>query len=140
MKSITNALNNIALAIGNLAAAYKNSNVINKTTTSNPVSYSQNVKYYPSPYSQKLNSSKVAISTEEYEAIKEIYNALTDKGAHPFTEDCIDIEMRTKWPVLSRALYKLMKSYDYDYKLKNQYDSKKYDNFHKTYDDIWKNK
>lgn len=122
MKLIINALNNIAESINNLANSIKEKkssspiSIFPQTTTSNPTSSVSNLRYYPSPYSKEQKSSTVLISKEEYDAIKAIYNALTDKGSHPVHHDSVSREINLKWPVLGRALNDLIKAYQYKHK------------------------
>jgi len=110
MKSI---LNNLILAINNLAAAINKKNntyALNPTTTSNPYSTSPNVKitsYYES------KKTGVYITKEEYDALKAVYNAVTDKGSHPKHHDHVAREIQIKWPLLDAALKQLVKVHNY---------------------------
>jgi hypothetical protein len=130
MKSI---LNNLILAINNLTAAInKKNNSYNTTTTSTGTGYT-----YPStsnPYSSNVkvtsyaqnNSTEVTITREEYNALKAVYNAVTDKGSHPKHHDHVARELKTKWPVLDSALKQVVKACEY-----------KHSSYNKQ---IWKNK
>lgn len=130
MKSI---LNNLILAINNLSAAInKKSNYYNTTTTTTGGGYT-----YPStssPYSSgvKITSytqnkpAEITITREEYDALKAVYNAITDKGSHPKHHDHVARELKTKWPVLDSALKQVVKACDY-----------KHSSYNKQ---IWKNK
>lgn len=114
MKSLINALNNIASAIEKLANSLKkdapNSYIhTNKTITSNP--YSSNVKV--TSYREENNSTSVTITKDQYDALIAIKKALTDKGSYPKHHDYIVRELKIKWPVLSSALDKLINSYSY---------------------------
>lgn len=143
MKSIINALNSIAESINNLANSIKENrssspvSIVPQTITSNPTSSVSNLRYYPSPYSKesKSTSKTIVVSIEEYNAIKAIYNALTDKGSHPVHHDSVSKEIHFKWPVLGKALNQLVNAY-----AKNHFKQNKYDSMHKTYKDIWKDK
>jgi len=114
MKSLVNALNNIASAIEKLANSlkketYNSYTVPSKTTTSNP--YSSNVKI--TSYREENTTTSVAITKAQYDALLAIKKALTDKGNHPDHHDHIVRELKTKWPVLSSALDQLLESYSY---------------------------
>jgi hypothetical protein len=113
MKSLITSINNLVLAINNLTASLNKKDSGNSTpasypsaTTSNP--YSSNVKitsYY------ETKSSSVTISRQEYEALKNIYSALTDKGSYPKHHDHVARELKLKWPVLNKALEQFVKAY-----------------------------
>ena len=113
MKSLITSINNLVLAINNLTASlnkkdsgYSTPTSYPSATTSNP--YSSNVKitsYYES------KSSTVTISREEYNALKNIYSALTDKGSYPKHHDHVARELKLKWPVLNKALEQFVKAY-----------------------------
>jgi DNA topoisomerase VI subunit A len=114
MKSLVNALNNIASAIEKLANSLKKEThnsytVPSKTTTSNP--YSSNVKI--TSYREENSSTSVAITKAQYDALLAIKKALTDKGNHPHHHDHIVRELKIKWPVLSSALDQLLDSYSH---------------------------
>lgn len=109
-------INNLILAINNLAAAINKKNS-SHTTTSNPYytypstsnPYSSNVRvtsYY------QTNSKSVTISAEEYDALKAVYKAFTEKGNYPKHHDHVARELKTKWPTLNKALNQLVEAYD----------------------------
>jgi hypothetical protein len=114
MKSLIKALNNIASAIEKLANSLKKDVLnsytpVNKTITSNP--YSSNVKV--TSYREEYNNTFIRIPKDQYDALIAIKEALTDKGSYPEHHDYIVRELKTKWPVLSSALDKLLNSYSY---------------------------
>lgn len=106
-------INNLILAINNLAAAINKKNS-SHTTTSNPYytypstsnPYSSNVKV-TSYYQKDLSAN---ISAEEYDALEAVYKALTDKGSYPKHHDHVARELKVKWPTLNRALDQLVKA------------------------------
>ena len=110
MKAI---INNLILAINNLAAAINKKNS-SHTTTSNPYytypstsnPYSSNVKV-TSYYQKDLSAT---ISAEEYDALEAVYKALTDKGSYPKHHDHVARELKVKWPTLNKALDQLVKA------------------------------
>jgi len=118
MKSLITSINNLVLAINNLTASlnkkdsgYSTPASYPSATTSNP--YSSNVKItsYYEPKSYEPKSSSVTISRQEYEAIKSIYSALTNKGSYPKHHDHVARELKTKWPVLNNALDLFVKAH-----------------------------
>lgn len=106
-------INNLILAINNLAAAINKKNS-SHTTTSNPYytypstsnPYSSNVKV-TSYYQKDLSAN---ISAEEYDALEAVYKALTDKGSYPKHHDHVARELKVKWPTLNKALDQLVKA------------------------------
>lgn len=141
MKSIARAINNVAIAISNLAKmiAPVNEpkqiiNTSNPTVTSNPAgghvkitSIYQGKSFYEDKKENAWNSPRIAhIPQEEKVAVDAIYNALVDKGKHPDHHDYIMRELSTKWPVLHKALKELM--------------SVRNNTYNKTTSDIWKTK
>lgn len=139
MRSITNALNNIALAINNLASSFKasQSQPINKVITSNPVSASSDIRYYPSPYSKSNTPGKVTISKQEYDAFKAVYRAVVDAGSYPHYHSRITKDLKIKWPSLSKALDAVVDAYEKNNKTHSTYSEKGGNPFNK---DIWKSK
>lgn len=114
MKSIINAVNNLSMAINNLASSIKSNNFVtgiaSKSTTSNPYTVNSTItkhSHYPYSYSKTKNLPST-ISDAEYKALMSIYNAITDKGSHPDHHDHIMRELRTKWPTLYKALDELI--------------------------------
>lgn len=133
MNSIARALNNIAISLNSIAAAINNSKKVEKvepkntTITSNPASV---VTITSSTISQNSGIDKVYVLKEEKEVLDAIYDALTVKGNHPEHHDHVMRELRTKWPVLYKALDKLTiirkNNYNKSYSQKGK--------------DVWKNK
>lgn len=128
MKSLINAINNLANAVNRLADKKTN---ISYTNTSNP-GYS-NVKV-KSTYIKEAEQETVRISKQEYDALTQIYNAYTYKGSHPDHHDHMIRELKTKWFTLYTALNNLStaRSYHSNY-YKNSYMSSKFQ-------DVWKKK
>lgn len=136
MNSISRALNNIALSLNAIANAINNSKKveIKPSITSNPISSVTITKLSQEISEKKHNQEifknsfeKVTIPKEEKEAIDAIYNALIMKGDYPHHHDHVVREMRTKWPVLFRALDKLTnvrKKYYNDTSSSNAYTQK----------------
>lgn len=108
MRSLINAINNLAHAINNLASSRSSVNVYPKTITSNPKS-NVNITSFKSSY----GTDAVTITKLEYDALTAIYNALTDRGTHPEHHDHLMRELKTKWPVLHNALNNLINSRSY---------------------------
>ena len=132
MKSIAKALDNIAIAIRNLAAIVapvkpEEIKIPPTTITSNPVKSNVTitsitpaksptdkifVKDYPFKDSQFPTPSAplVHVTKAERDAIQSIYNIINDKGSHPDHHDHVMRELSTKWPVLHKALLQLVKA------------------------------
>jgi hypothetical protein len=131
MRSIAKALNNIAIAISNLAKVLTPATIdpqskvnafpVSSTITSNPGN--PNVKI-TSIYQNK-NYAIAHISHEEKLAFDAVYSALTDKGNHPDHHDHIMRELSTKWPVLHKALKQLVVA--------------RKESYNRPSSDIWKN-
>ena len=146
MKSIANALNNIAAAIRNLATILEPpkqevKKIENTTITSNPVKSTVTVKTVPLPKENIYTPNKqfgsntgqlVHITKAEKEAVDAIHNAIVEKGSHPDHHDHIMRELSTKWPVLHKALLQLVKSRKESYNQAYTYR----DNIWKT-KDLW---
>ncbi len=124
MNSIARALNNIAISLNSIATAINNSKKVetkNTTITSNPTSA---VTITSSTIPQIKDGDRVYVLKEEKEVLDAIYDALLVKGNHPEHHDYIMKELRVKWPVLFKALDKLIiirkdkynKSYKYQQK------------------------
>lgn len=112
MKSIINAINNLSMAINNLASSIKSKNVVtsvaSKSTTSNPYVANSSITKYYSYSNSKGKNLLSTISDAEHKALMSIYNAITDKGSHPDHHEHIMRELKTKWPTLYRALDELI--------------------------------
>lgn len=116
MKSIINAINNLAQSINNLASSMTKkspSYTINaQTTSSTPSSSFSKLKYYPSPYSNSRTLGKVTISKQEYDAFKAVYKAVVDAGSYPHYHSRVSKDLKIKWPVLSKALDDVVDAYE----------------------------
>lgn len=146
MKSLINTLNNLAWSISKLAGA------INAKTTSietKPVVKTQESQRYTikpkstitsnpntdvkvTPYTA-YEKDTIRITKKEYDALRAIYNAMTDKGSHPKHHDIIVKDLKTKWYTLHKALEDLVQARSYSYK--KEYENRSYKNS-KSYD-IW---
>lgn len=129
MNSIARALNNIAISLNSIASAINNSKKVetkNTTITSNPAS-----AVAVTSFVQSGSFEKVSIPKEEKEAIDAIYDALIVKGNHPEHHDHVVRELRTKWPVLFKALDRLTVVRKKHYNKTTDYDVNK---------QIWKSK
>jgi hypothetical protein len=131
MKSFTNAINNLAIAINAVANEMKKNNLDSsslkpkKTITSNPSSSQSFVSY--------SNEGWHSLSVFEKEQLYYIYKALMEKGVNPnYHETVYDKIMDTlhsKWPTLHRPIEKLVSS-------KEKYIQNKDYFSHKN--DVWK--
>jgi hypothetical protein len=129
MKSITNALNNIAIALGNIALAIdsknKNSSTFSSSTTSNNS---------PKPTSTTITTSNNHVhitSADVYN--KMLYEAFTNKGSNPKHYDSMMDDLRRKWPVLFYALTDFARFHEKTNKRISSYNNDKPIN-----KDIWK--
>jgi hypothetical protein len=113
MRSLTNALNNIAAAINNVASSLnrQNNNLSSKTITSNGGYTGTKI----TTYKDSIDALTVRVDKKEHEAIVEIFNAITDKGKYPHHHDDMMRELETKWPVLYKALNNLVKVRSYSF-------------------------
>jgi hypothetical protein len=126
MKSIAKALDNIAIAIRNLASLVapvkaEEIKIPPTTITSNPVKSNVTItsitpvkssKDYPFKDSQFPipSATLVHVTKAERDAIQSIYNIINDKGSHPDHHDHVMRELSTKWPLLHKALLQLVKA------------------------------
>lgn len=121
MKSIVSALNAISASIDSLTKAIqnKNSKYYNyspQTTTTTTTGY------------QEYSYNRITV--REDQAIKAIYQAMTDKGSYPEHHEYIVRELENKWPALYKALQELVSAKNNSFnKMTRQ----------KTKDSFWKN-
>jgi hypothetical protein len=120
MNSIARALNNVAQSLQSIATAILTTKKLDvkPAITSNPASgiivtkvenYTDRISATSNPpYKLNTSSKLLHISLEERNALDAIYNALKDKGNHPDHHDHIMRELKTKWPVLHKALDSLI--------------------------------
>jgi hypothetical protein len=113
MRSLTNALNNIAAAINNVASVLnrQNNNISSKTITSNGGYQGTKI----TTYQDSIDALTVRVDKKEHAAMVEIFNAITDKGNYPHNHDDMMQELQTKWPVLYKALNNLVKVRSYSF-------------------------
>lgn len=146
MKSIANALNNIASAIRSLstivAPPREVKPVVPTTITSNPTKSNVTItslapvkedpydswkkEYTPKKQFERTSPKLVHVPKSEKDAIDSIYKAISDKGSHPDHHDHIMRELSTKWPVLYKALMQLI--------------SARKEHYNQQTSDIWKSK
>lgn len=100
MKSISNALNNIAIALGNIALAIDSKNK-NSFTFSNSITSNNSPKATSTTITTSNNHVHVT-SADVYNKI--LYEAFTNKGPNPKHHDSMMDDLRRKWPVLFYAL------------------------------------
>jgi hypothetical protein len=136
MKSITNALNNIAIALGNIALAIDAKNK-NSFTPSNSITSNNS----PKPTSTTITSvdkhvhirDAVNIDTSADVYNKMLYEAFTSKGSNPKHYDSMMDDLRRKWPVLFYALSDFARFHEKANKRISSYNQDKRIN-----KDIWK--
>ena len=143
MKSISNALNNIAIALGNIALAIDSKNK-NSFTPSNSITSNNS----PKPTSITITSvdkhvhirDAVNIGTApdvynrtKWSIFKMLYEAFTNKGPNPKHHDSMMDDLRRKWPVLFYALSDFARFYEKANKRISSYNNDKPIN-----KDIWK--
>ena len=129
MKSITNALNNIAIALGNIALAIDSKNK-NSFTSSNSITSNNS----PKPTSTTITTSNNHVhitSADVYN--KMLYEAFTNKGPNPKHHDSMMDDLRRKWPVLFYALSDFARFHEKSNKRISSYNNHKHIN-----KDIWK--
>jgi hypothetical protein len=146
MRSIANALNNIASAIRSLStivAPVKDVRPIEQTTiTSNPTKSNVTItsvtqlkenpydswkkEYTPKKQFERTSPKLVHVSKSEKDAIDSIYKAITNKGVNPKHHDKMMKQLSEGWPVLYSALMQIVSAH------------KEY--YNEQTPDIWKSK
>jgi hypothetical protein len=132
MKSITNALNNIAIALANIALAIDAKNK-NSFTSSNSITSNNS----PKPTSTTITTfdNHINISSSDVYA-KTLYEAFTNRGPNPKHHDIMMDDLRKKWPVLFYALSDFARFYT---KTNKRIDPIKLDKTNRYINkDIWK--
>ena len=132
MKSISNALNNIAIALGNIALAIDSKNK-NSFTFSNSITSNNS----PKPTSTTITTfdNHINISSSDVYA-KTLYEAFTNRGPNPKHHDIMMDDLRKKWPVLFYALSDFARFYT---KTNKRIDPIKLDKTNRYINkDIWK--
>jgi hypothetical protein len=129
MKSISNALNNIAIALGNIALAIDSKNK-NSSTSSNSITSNNS----PKPTSTTITTSNNHVHVTSADVYnKMLYEAFTNKASNPKDYDSMIDDLRRKWPVLFYALSDFARFYEKSNKLISSYNNDKPIN-----KDIWK--
>ena len=129
MKSITNALNNIAIALGNIALAIDSKNK-NTSTSSNSITSNNS----PKPTSTTITTSNNHVHVTSSDAYnKMLYEAFTNRGPNPKHHDSMMDDLRRKWPVLFYALSDFARFHEKANKRISSYDNHKHIN-----KDIWR--
>ena len=146
MKSIANALNNIASAIRSLstivAPPREVKPVVPTTITSNPTKSNVTItsvtpvkenlydswkkEYTPKKQFERTSPKLVHVTKSEKDALDAIYKALVDEGINPGHHRNVMDDVRIKWPVLYTALSRLVSA------------RKEY--YNEQTSDIWKSK
>jgi hypothetical protein len=129
MKSISNALNNIAIALGNIALAIDSKNK-NSFTFSNSITSNNSPKATSTTITTSNNHLHVT-SADVYN--KMLYEAFTNKASNPKDHDSMMDDLRRKWPVLFYALSDFARFYEKANKRISSYNNDKPIN-----KDIWK--
>jgi hypothetical protein len=129
MKSISNALNNIAIALGNIALAIDSKNK-NSFTFSNSITSNNSPKATSTTITTSNNHVHIT-SADVYNKI--LYEAFTNKGPNPKHHDSMMYDLRRKWPVLFYALSDFARFYEKSNKRISSYNNDKPIN-----KDIWK--
>ena len=134
MKSLANAINNLATAITKLAEKNNLSvyQPVPKTTTSNPYYGNVNIT---STYVSKQSEGWHSLTASEKEQLYYIYKAIMEKGINPNYHDKVYDKvmdnLRNNWPTLHKPIEKLVALKEKTILNKKYYSYKK---------DIWNNK
>lgn len=146
MNSIARALNNIAISINKLSDAVASSKKLSPTpfpkvtTTSNPIPVVTKITEKEISKSQAINNvvgTMVHISRAEGEAIRSVFNAVTNKGINPVLHDKMMAKLKSEWPVLYKALDELVAAHSYNHENHRKFLDKTPKDLNKTSKDIW---